>query len=223
MRVDQSEQIVMASFTSNGDFAPGLIFHSAIDVAAPGQAFRFGSLDFITDNLGNLHLTVPMCRSPITRSGETESESDSSLMSADQQDLSLVGFVDSLFPAIDEAPGSDQESDQAESMGSFAPPLEVFMAEEGEDIPALEAPIADQTPQQSQRQPADRQKQAPHGGMSCEEVLDLPCHLHGAGSEHSTRECRKLRSLIQEDACSSGRRTQRRLQPLLFLRRIKSS
>ena len=104
----------MASFTSNGDFAPG-------------QAFRFGSLDFVADELGDLHLIAPRSRSPITRFGETESESDSSPESAD---LSLVGFVDSLLPAIDEAPGSDQESDQAESMESLAPPLEVFMAEE---------------------------------------------------------------------------------------------
>ena len=122
----------MASFTSNGDFAPG-------------QAFRFGSLDFIADDLGNLHLTVPMNRSPITRFGESESESDSSPVSAD---LSFVGFVDSLFPAINEAPGSDQESDQAESMESFAPPLEVFMAEGGDTNQAMETPIAEQTPEQ---------------------------------------------------------------------------
>ena len=55
-----------------------------------------------------------------------------------------------------------------------------------------------QTRQPKQRQPADRQKQAPHGGMSFEEVLDLPCHLHGAESGHSTRECYKLRSLMKK-------------------------
>lgn len=66
----------MVFSTNFGNFAPSLVIHWAGIIDTPGQAFRFGSLDFLINNLGKQRITNPPCRSS-SRGIKTESNSDS--------------------------------------------------------------------------------------------------------------------------------------------------